>query len=78
MRFLVQEDENTITREEYNHIVAGAKKGNYEELISVKEKGKKHNQKKLLKYILRKHREDSELPDKFYYTQKKPGISIVK
>ncbi len=40
MRFLVQEDENTITREEYNHLVAGAKKGNYEELISVKEKGK--------------------------------------
>lgn len=40
MRFLVQEDENTITQEEYNHLVAGAKKGNYEELISVKEKGK--------------------------------------
>lgn len=40
MRFLVQEDDNTISREEYNHLVAGAKKGNYEELISVKEKGK--------------------------------------
>lgn len=40
MRFLVQENENTITKEEYNELVAGAKKGNYEELISVKEKGK--------------------------------------
>ncbi len=40
MRFLVQEDDNTISREDYNQLVAGAKKGNYEELISVKEKGK--------------------------------------
>jgi len=40
MRFLIQEDNNTITREEYNQLAAGAKKGNYEELISVKDKGK--------------------------------------
>jgi hypothetical protein len=40
MRFLVQEDNNTISREDYNQLVAGAKKSNYEELISVKEKGK--------------------------------------
>lgn len=40
MRFLAQEDGNSITQEEYNQLVAGAKKGNYEELISVKDKGK--------------------------------------
>jgi len=40
MRLLVQEDDNTISREDYNQLVAGAKKSNYEELISVKEKGK--------------------------------------
>ena len=39
MRFLVQEDNNTISREDYNQLVAGAKKSNYEELISVKDKG---------------------------------------
>ncbi len=40
MRILVMEDDNHVTTEDYNKLVAGAKKSNYEELISVREKGK--------------------------------------
>lgn len=39
MRLLVMEDQNTITAEDYNNLIAGVKKNNYEELISVKQKG---------------------------------------
>ncbi|MEM6965529.1 MAG: DUF4252 domain-containing protein [Bacteroidota bacterium] len=39
MRFLVMEDGNQITADDYNKLIAGAKKENYEELISIKNKG---------------------------------------
>lgn len=41
MRLLTMEDGNNVTKEDYKNLVASAKKGNYEELISVKEKGTK-------------------------------------
>jgi hypothetical protein len=37
---LVQNDHNSISKVDYNQLIFDAKKGNYEELISVKEKGK--------------------------------------
>lgn len=39
MRFLVMEDDNQVTSEDYNKLIAGAKSSNYEELISVRDKG---------------------------------------
>jgi len=40
IRLLVQNDNNSISKVDYNQLIFDAKKGNYEELISVKEKGK--------------------------------------
>lgn len=40
IRLLVQNDHNSISKVDYNQLIFDAKKGNYEELISVKEKGK--------------------------------------
>lgn len=39
MRFLVMEDENHVTQEDFQKLMSGAKKANYEELISVKRNG---------------------------------------
>ena len=38
-RILVMEDDNHVTTEDYNKLIAGAKNNNYEELISVRDKG---------------------------------------
>lgn len=40
IRLLVQNDHNSISKVDYNQLIFDAKKGNYEELIYVKEKGK--------------------------------------
>lgn len=40
IRLLVQNNHNSISKVDYNQLIFDAKKGNYEELISVKEKGK--------------------------------------
>ena len=41
MRLLVMEDENQVTAEDFNKLINGAKKANYEELIRVSDKGTK-------------------------------------
>lgn len=40
IRLLVQNNHNSISKVDYNQLIFDAKKGNYEELIYVKEKGK--------------------------------------